>query len=197
MLIGITGGMGSGKSTVARIIASEGYKVIDSDAISREVTAAGSPLLQKLSDYFGPEIIDEEGKLKRHVLADLAFGDEEKTETLNYLVQGAILQQSMQLKHEYDAEGEEYIFFDVPLLYESGWDRYCNEVILVTSPLMTRIHRIEDRDGLSFGSIMKRINLQMTDKEKFELCDYNILNNGSLDDLKERTLAVLNKILND
>ncbi|MCR4804611.1 MAG: dephospho-CoA kinase [Clostridia bacterium] len=181
MIYGLTGGIGSGKSTVSNILRDKGFTVLDADEIGREVTAKGQPLLRMLVNEFGIEIIQEDGTLNRRLLADMVFGDRAKTRRLNEMVQTAILVKAIERAHKLQlTDTKKVIFFDVPLLFEAGWDRYVKEVWLVTAPEDVRIERVEVRDGLTEAEIRKRIRLQMSEEEKMERSDVIIENDEGM-----------------
>ena len=185
MLYGLTGGIGSGKSTVAAILREKGYTVLDADEIGRQVTAKGEPLLRLLVQEFGINIIKEDGTLDRRLLANIAFGDQEKTNRLNELVQTAILVRAAEVAHKRGIKKNETIqFFDVPLLFEAGWAQYFQEIWLVTAPEEVRIERVMDRDGLTEEEIKARIALQMSDEEKAEKADVVIVNDEGMAKLR-------------
>ena len=181
MIYGLTGGIGSGKTTVASILRDKGYTVLDADEIGREVTAKDKPLLRMLVQEFGIEIIREDGTLDRKLLADIAFGDRHKTARLNELVQTAILCRALEKFHKLSLlDRNKTMFFDVPLLYEAGWDRYMQQVWLVTAPQELRIERVQVRDGLTEEAIRERMNLQMSDEEKMKRADIIIENDEGM-----------------
>lgn len=181
MIIGLTGGIGSGKSTVSEILRNKGYVVLDADEIGKKVTAKDEPLLRLLVKEFGIEIIQEDGTLDRKMLANLAFGDRSKTNRLNELVQTAILCRSVEEFHKISLSGQEKpMFFEVPLLFEAGWDKYMSQIWLVTAPEDVRIERVEIRDGMSEEEIRTRIRLQMSEEEKMERADVIIENDGGM-----------------
>ena len=185
MLYGLTGGIGSGKRTVAAILREKGYTVLDADEIGRQVTAKGEPLLRLLVQEFGINIIKEDGTLDRRLLANIAFGDQEKTNRLNELVQTAILVRAAEVAHKRGIKKNETIqFFDVPLLFEAGWAQYFQEIWLVTAPEEVRIERVMDRDGLTEEEIKARIALQMGDEEKAEKADVVIVNDEGMAKLR-------------
>ena len=192
MIYGITGGMGAGKTEVTNMLKAKGFKVLDADAISREVMEKDSPLLRLLVKDFGIEIINEDGTLNRRKLGDVAFVDKDKTRRLNELVQTAILVRAIERVNQYKLKNsEEILFFDVPLLFEAGWDTYVNKVILVTAPAEIRVERIKERDGLSEDEILTRINLQMPEDEKKKRADYVIENDGDMNALKAKVEALV------
>lgn len=185
MLYGLTGGIGSGKSTVAAILREKGYTVLDADEIGKQVTAKDEPLLRLLVREFGIEIIKEDGTLDRRLLANIAFNDKARTNRLNELVQTAILVRAAEVAHKRGIKKNENIqFFDVPLLFEAGWDQYFKEVWLVTAPEEIRIERVKDRDGLTEEEIRARIALQMPEEEKRAKADVVIENDEGMAKLR-------------
>ena len=184
MVYGITGGMGAGKTAVTSILKEHGFVVLDADEISREVEAKDSPLLRILVKEFGIDIIAEDGELDRRKLADIAFADKEKTNRLNDLVQTAVVVNASMKIRDLENVSDKVIFFDVPMLFEAGWNKYCGQVWVVTAPEETRIERVAARDGLTFEQIRARMRLQMSDEEKIERADVVINNSGNYDELR-------------
>ena len=181
MIYGLTGGIGSGKTTVAAILRDKGYTVLDADEIGREVTAKDEPLLRMLVKDFGIDIIREDGTLDRKLLAEKAFGDKRKMNRLNELVQTAILCRAVEKVHKLSlSDYNKVMFFDVPLLFEAGWDRYMQQIWLVTAPEDVRIQRVEIRDGLTEEEIRERIRFQMSEEEKMERADVIIQNDEGM-----------------
>lgn len=197
-IIGITGGIGSGKSTVTSILREKGYTVIDADELSREVCKRGTPLLRLLVREFGIEIIKQDGTLDRAKLADLAFSSQHGTRRLNELVQTSILVRAMETFNRMKLAGDiEICFFDVPMLYEAGWDRYTDSVWLVTAPEQIRLKRVVKRDRSRKQEVLARMKLQMSEEEKMSRADAILDNSGSEADLKlqvERALEELEDI---
>ena len=192
MIYGLTGGIGAGKSAVANILKEKGYRVLNADDISREVTQKDSPLLRLLVKAFGIEIIQEDGELNRRKLAEIAFSDKDKTRRLNELMQTAILVRAIEkVSRLRFLHKDDVIFFEVPLLFEAGWDNFVNKIWLVTAPTEERVSRVMERDGLSQDEIMARMKLQMTDEEKKQRADVIIENNGNLDDLEKQVEAAI------
>jgi dephospho-CoA kinase len=181
MIYGLTGGIGSGKTTVAAILRDKGYTVLDADEIGREVTAKDEPLLRLLVKDFGIDIIREDGELDRKLLAEKAFPDKKKMNRLNELVQTAILCRAVEKFHKLSlSDYNKVMFFDVPLLFEAGWDRYMQQIWLVTAPEDVRIQRVEIRDGLTEEEIRERIRHQMSEEEKMERADVIIHNDEGM-----------------
>ena len=195
MVYGITGGIGAGKSAVTNYLRSKGCIVLDADELSREVEAKDAPLLRVLVKEFGIEIINEEGELDRRKLAEIAFASRDKTKRLNELVQTAVLVRALEKIHRMGVKySDDIVFFDVPMLFEAGWDVYCEQVWVVTAPEEMRIERVAARDGLSFAEIRQRMRLQMSDEEKIKRADVVINNSGDYDSLHKQIDELLGHI---
>lgn len=187
MFYGLTGGMGSGKSAAASILREMGYKVMDADQLGRDVTRKGQPLLRLLVKEFGIDIIRQDGELDRKLLADICFEDREKMRRLNELVQTAILCRACERAYKYKIKNknrDKVLFFEVPLLFEAGWDKYVDEIWLVTAPEDLRVERIKKRDNLSEEQIRARIRLQMSEEEKMKMSDVIIENDEGIGKLR-------------
>lgn len=165
-IIGITGGMGAGKSTVSSYLEEKGYRLIDADKIAREITEKGSPVLAELAEEFGADIIDADGNLRRKHLAHIAFSDKRKQQRLNEIMHGRIKEIILQRRDAYEQAGEKTIFLDVPLLIEAGLDEICDSVWVICAPDHLKIRRIKKRDHAAEHEIKKRIALQLTDEER-------------------------------
>lgn len=177
MIIGLTGGTGSGKSTVAEVLSTYGYKIIDADAISRQVTAKGSPALKELADYFGADVIMEDGSLDRKLLREKAFSDEKSMEALTKIVTDKIIEKSKE-------EITEKCVFDAPTLLENGLQSLVDIVIVVTARKELRIKRVMERDHVTRKQVLAVMNKQMPDREKVKYADIVIKNNGTIEELK-------------
>lgn len=167
MIIGITGGTGSGKSTACRELKSFGCTVIDADEIYRELTASGSRLIKMLASEFGEAVLDGDS-LDRKKLAAAAFSSAEATRRLNELTHGEIRKE---IDRRIAESGDKHIVLDIPLLYESGFDKRCDEVWTVTAPLELRIERVMKRDGISREEVEARIRHQISDEERIAKAD--------------------------
>ena len=171
MIIGLTGGIGSGKSTVSKYLKENGYTVIDADKISRDLTREGEELYFQLIETFGDVAKD------RKALGRLVFNDKEKKELLEEIVTKKVISEieKMIIKAKDD------IVLDAPLLFETGMNKRCDKVILVTSSIENRIKRVVERDHLSEEEVLSRINNQMKDEDK--KADVVIENDGTLEEL--------------
>lgn len=195
-IIGLTGGIGSGKSTVSDILLEKGYTVVDADAVSRDICAKQAPMLRLLVKEYGIEIIREDGTLDRTKLADLAFASRKGTRRLNELVQTGILIRAMEIFYRLRLGGETRVcFFDVPMLYEAGWDRYTSEVWLVTAPEEMRLERVMKRDASRKQEVLARMKLQMSDEEKMQRAHRILDNSGTEAALRQQVEAALQETL--
>ena len=203
-VIGLTGGIGTGKSTAAAYLKSKGFAHIDADEIGRQLTADGSPMLLVLDGVFGSkgeigkagtEILFEDGTLNRKALASIVFADKEKKQRLDELMFSAITSEIDKQIAEYknieytDAEDDDKaigILLDAPLLFEAGLESRCDVVILLTAEEDVRIERVCKRDGVTSREVRNRINSQMSDEEKMKLADIVINNSGSEQQLYEQ-----------
>lgn len=165
--IGITGGIGTGKSTVSDYIARKGYKVIDADGISRKMTEKGSPVIKTIRETFGDEFFDEQGNLNRKKMAALVFADAIKKKQLEEIITAKVIDNvKKQIKDLRHSGRYDIIFLDAPLLFESGTDKVVDCVWLVMADMDIRIDRVISRDGTSREDVVRRINNQMSDEEK-------------------------------
>ncbi len=192
--VGLTGTTGSGKSTVAEGLKKYGYAVIDADLIARIATERSSPLLPKLTQAFGKDILNEDGSLNRKLLAERAFANDYERNKLNSITHPEIIR--LIEKKVYGAfwDGYEAVIIDAPQLFESGLARNCNLVVSVVAPEDVRLKRIMERDGMSEESARKRMNAQLPDDYFRQNSDFVIENTGSEEELKEKILYVARMI---
>lgn len=183
-LIGLTGGIGSGKSTVAALLAQRGWQIVDADAIARDIVEPGKPALVHLAKAFGSDIIGDNGELRRSVLAERAFVDSEHTELLNSITHPAIEEETQRRFAAARAAGVAFLVYDMPLLVDKGLDKDMDVVIVVDVAPSTRIRRLVDFRGLKEDDARRRIAAQVPDAERLAAADYVVDNNGELVQLK-------------
>ncbi|HHU17595.1 MAG: dephospho-CoA kinase [Anaerovoracaceae bacterium] len=208
-IIGLTGGIGSGKSTVTDYLISKGFHVLDADKVAREIVMPGSEMLIQLSSNFGKGILNEDGSLNRKKLGSIVFNDPEKKKKLDELMHTRILEiiheRIVLLREEYENSAEiaiksdegkkrKVIFIDAPLLFETGLDKSVSETWVIDVDDETRIKRIMKRDGLSRDEIVMRINTQMTRDEKKKRADVLLDNTGDLEKLYSQIDQLLESI---
>jgi len=194
-VVGLTGGIGSGKSTVTEYLISKGFPVLDADKIAREIVLPGSEMLIRLTAVFGKEILTDDGSLNRKKLGEIVFSDAEKKKTLDGLMHTRILE----LIHERILEIRETgkhttIFIDAPLLFETGLDESADEIWVIDADDEIRIRRIMERDGLKREEILKRIRSQMSREERIMRADVVLDNAGEPEALYRQIDELLKKL---
>lgn len=178
MRIGLTGGIGSGKSTVANMLADHGAVIIDADAIARELVEPGEPALAELVTEFGPRILREDGTLKRGELAALAFSDARGTERLNAIMHPLIRAES---ERRISTAGDEAIVvYDMPLLLETGQQEVVDLVVVVDVPEEMQVERAVGQRGLDEADVRRRMQVQVTRSDRLAAADIVIDNSGDL-----------------
>lgn len=192
-VLGLTGGIASGKSTVAAMLKDLGIVIIDADIIAREVVEVGEDAYFKIIGAFGRSILHDDRTINRQKLGEVIFNNEQKRKVLNSIVHPAVREKMNRLKMEYINKGEKIIVLDIPLLFESNQTHLVEKVILVYVDREVQLKRLMERNGLSMEEAEARINSQMPLSEKRPLADAVINNNGSIEETKEQIVAVLNK----
>ena len=192
-VIGITGGIGSGKSTVSDIIKKNNFPVIDCDEISRELTQKDNTVLDEIRRCFGTSVFDDNGNLLRQDLANIVFSDSSKKESLEDIVVTRIFEIVQDDLSKHRSLGTKLVFIDAPLLIETGLNRLCDVCVLVTADIETRINRVEKRDGINRDRVLERINNQMPESEKKAVADELIDNSGSIEYLNNSVERLINK----
>lgn len=183
MNIGLTGGIASGKSTVARMLVESGAALVDADRIAREIVEPGQPSLAQIVERFGQAVLHEDGTLNRKKLGEIVFADEAKRKALEAITHPAIRAVMRERMDKLQREApKRLVVVDVPLLYESGLQSLFEEVMVVYVPRSVQLERLIKRDGLSKADAERRLNAQMDIEEKKRLADIVIDNSGSLED---------------
>ena len=192
-VIGITGGIGSGKSTVSDIIKKNNFPVIDCDEISRELTQKDNTVLDEIRRCFGASVFDDNGNLLRQELANIVFSDSSKKKILEDIVVTRIFEIVQDDLSKHRSLGTKLVFIDAPLLIETGLNHLCDVCVLVTADIETRINRVEKRDGISRDRVLERISNQMPESEKKAVADELIDNSGSIEYLNNSVERLINK----
>ena len=183
--IAITGGIGSGKTQVTNYLTSKGFTVVDADKMSREMTSAGGKAIPYIREHFGPSFIKEDGSLDRAKMRDLVFRDPSKKKLLEEGTTKVVLEDIENIKKESAARNIKALFFDIPLLFETGSEDDYDAVWVVTADYEIRKNRVMARDGIDPAIIDLIMDSQEGEDEKVRLADHVIYNNGTLDELRE------------
>ena len=190
-IIGITGGIASGKSTVTEFLRRQGYQVIDADQVVHELQEPGGRLYQALLSAFGPAILQEDGRLNRPKLGAMIFGN---PELLAKSSQNQIIREELAHRRDLLAETEDIFFMDLPLLFELGYESWFDQIWLVDVTEETQLSRLMTRNALSQEEAEKRIAAQLSFQEKRKRADVLIDNNGSLEETRQQIRDALQKL---
>lgn len=194
-VVGLLGGIGSGKSTVANQFANLGCGVIDADRMAHEVIE-DKDVVDTISSLFGPEVLASDGMVDRSKLAAKVFEDPEQLEKLQAIIHPPVLEQCQKLLKQYlAASSVPAVILDVPLLLESGMDKQCNILIFVESSPALCLQRALAKKGLSREQIKKRENFQISLDKKRQIAHYTIKNNSDMSDLAEQVVQVYSAIM--
>jgi dephospho-CoA kinase len=189
-IIGLTGGIGSGKSTVAKYLASKGIPVYIADVEAKKIMES-LDVINEIKNYFGETIISKHGKIKRKTLAKIVFNDKVKLEKLNSIVHPKVKQHFKDwIKLHKD---EKFVVKEVAILFETKGNLECDKVILVTAPKDIRLKRVMKRDNVSENEILSRMNNQMPEEEKIAKSDY-IIHNVNLEETYKQIDELLKNI---
>ena len=184
LLVGLTGGLASGKSTLASLLARRGAIVVDADELSRRAVAPGTPGLARIVDTFGREVLDASGSLDRAALAAVVFADREKRRVLESIVHPEVFRLLGRVVNGYRAT-DTVVVFDAPLIVETGFHEACDLVVVVSSPLEAQVARVVRTREMSEDEARKRIASQAPPAERERHADIVIRNDGTLDQLEE------------
>jgi dephospho-CoA kinase len=189
-IVGLTGGIASGKSTVARIFRELGVEVVDADVVAREVVAKGSEGLAEVVAALGEEVLAPDGTLDRKKTAAIVFADPDRRKKLEAITHPRIAKRSMEALAALAARGDPYAVYEASLLVENGTHRMMGALVVVAASEATQIRRAMERDGASEAEARARIAAQLPLAEKIAAADHVIWNDGDLGELRARTEEV-------
>jgi dephospho-CoA kinase len=194
VLFGLTGGLASGKSSVAARWKSRGLPIIDADEMAREIVALGTPGLAEIAQTFGSEVLLPDGSLDRKKLGAVVFNDAEKRKKLEHITHPRIAEAMMRRAGDLDAQGEPLGCYEAALLVERGFGNFCRPLVVVAANEDTQIARAMRRDRLGEVEVRARLSAQLPLADKIAAADYVIDNNGDLATLERRADEVLDTI---
>lgn len=193
LVVGLTGNIGCGKSSLSDIFRAEGIKIIDADIIARQIYE-DEKLLSKVYKTFGNDIKNEDGSLNRKALGRIVFSDDEKLIQLNKLTHPVIRQKVSDEIEEYKSQNEEIVILDAALLVESDYLNFIDKLLVVTCKENIQIERIIARDNCSIEEALGRIKSQMSQENKVKYADYVIDNSATLSELRKKAFIFMNYI---
>ena len=193
-LVGLTGGIASGKSTVAKILQSLGAAIVNADDLAREVVEPGREAWQEIVASFGAGVLQSDQNLDRQKLRTLIFNQPEARKRLESIIHPRVRALAEERIRQYAAAGYPVVIYEVPLLFEGNLQEWLRPVILVACDVETQTVRLQKRDHLTAADAEKHIAAQMSLNDKRRLADYVIENNGSLEDLDRQTRQILEQL---
>ena len=192
-VLGITGGIGSGKSTVSSLLAERGLPVLDADEISRNVTGPMGRAMPEIAETFGKKVVSANGALNRKAMSDIAFSDKKKLDQLSSIIHKHVFEQIDETLKKEKEKGTKCVVLDVPIPVNK-FRELCNQIWVVTCDKDVRLARLQKR-GMNKEEAERRIAVQMTDDEYCELGDHSIDNSWALDDLKDKVEVLIREQL--
>src|SRR5690625_884671 len=193
LVIGLTGSIGTGKSTIANQFKKLNIPVIDADLIAREVVEPGKEAYNEIVNTFGQEIVQEDGSLNRPRLGGIVFADENKRKILNSIIHPAIRREMLRQRDFYIEQGEPCIVLDIPLLFESKLTNFVDKIIVVYTSKENQLQRILKRDDISEEEALQRMNAQIDIAKKVEWADEVINNDGSIAESEAQLIDILKR----
>jgi dephospho-CoA kinase len=193
IVIGLTGSIATGKSTVSNMFRDLGLPVVDADRISREVVEPGEKAYEEIVLAFGEDILLPDGSINRKKLGSVVFTNEEKRKQLNEIVHPEVRKSMLQKRDEYIEKGYNAVVLDIPLLFESKLTGYVDKTLVVFADEEVQLNRLMERDNSSKDEAIQRIQAQIPVKQKAQMADAVINNNGSIEETKEQLIAQLKK----
>lgn len=187
MIIGLTGGIASGKSTVSKLFKEFGLEIVDADIVARKITEEKENV-DRICEIFGSDILDKDGKISRQILRERAFKNKYLLQKLNNIIHPQVIEYFENIKRE--TSKEKIVIFDIPLLYEAKMEYLCDKIVVVGVDTTTQIARVIKRDGSSEEIAKNIISNQMPLEDKIQRADIVIINNGTLEELKGKVLEV-------
>lgn len=193
LVIGLTGSIGTGKSTVSKMFKELNIAVIDADLIAKEVVEVNKPAYLEIVKEFGEKVLYENKELNRKALGNIVFNDEKSRKKLNSIVHPAIRQEMLKQKEALMKQEPEAIVMDIPLIYESGLENYVDKILVVYVTEEMQLKRLMERDESTKEEALSRMNSQISIEEKAKRADAIINNNGTVDESYNQLLNILAK----
>lgn len=196
MIIGLTGGIASGKSTVGRMLVELGARLVDADTVAREIVRPGEPALEAIASLFGQAVLQPDGTLDRAALGNIVFKDPDLLAKLEAITHPAVRKRMWDQIHTYaEAEPNGLIIGDVPLLYETKQAELYEGILVVYVPPELQVERLMKRNGMDEEEARRRVSLQMDIEEKRKRADWVIDNSGTAEETQAQVQALWNRLV--
>lgn len=186
MIIGLTGSIATGKSTVAKRLKELGLPIVDADEVARQVVEPGSETLAAIHAAFGDDALLPDGSMNREAIGRHIFGDSQKREQLNSIIHPAIRQEMLRQRDHHIASGASIVIMDIPLLFESKLQHFVNRILVVGTSETTQLKRLMERNSLSEEEARQRIQSQIAVQQKMDQADDVLVNEGTVEELYEK-----------
>lgn len=193
-IVGLTGGIASGKSTVSSMLAALGVDIIDADQVYHDLLSPGGLIWQDITQKCGSDILDKDGQIQRQRLAERVFGDSDFRAWLESVTHPRVQARVSENLRQAELDGCRLVVLDVPLLLEAGWQHMVNELWVVYVPPQVQADRLMKRSGLTAEQAVKRIQAQWALSEKVKYADYVIDNTGSREETKQQVLDLWDRV---
>ncbi|SDM75389.1 dephospho-CoA kinase [Psychrobacillus sp. OK028] len=191
MIIGLTGSIASGKSTVSNMLKEMGFPIIDADIVARVVVEKGTSTLEMIKETFGPVVVHEDGALNREALGEIIFSNPSKRKQLNDIIHPAIRAEMLAQKEHLVQQNHPVIIMDIPLLFESRLQSFVDKILVVTVTEQTQLERLMARNGFTHEEAKLRIQSQLPLSVKEEGADAVIYNNGSIEETEQQLKKII------
>lgn len=191
MIIGLTGSIASGKSTVAKMMTELGLPIVDADVVARDVVEPGTETLKKIAQNFGDDILLEDGNLNRPKMGDIIFHEPAKRKILNDIMHPAIRAEMLRQRDAYLAAGEKHVVMDIPLLFESKLQHFVERILVVSVTEEVQLRRLMERNALSKEDALARIRSQLPISVKEKGAHAVIYNNENIEQTEEQLKKIL------
>ncbi|RKY56270.1 MAG: dephospho-CoA kinase [Candidatus Neomarinimicrobiota bacterium] len=190
--VGVTGGLGAGKSTACQFLKEKGAYIFNADEVAKDILQENTDVQEKITEAFGPGIV-KDGKVDTQKLAKVAFLSEENQTLLNNIIHPLVIEE-FEKKFEELKDKEGLLVVDAPLIFESGFDTHLDHTVVIYTTFKHRMERSLRRGNISRDEVLRRMELQMPEEEKRELASYVIENNGSIEELKKRIYELYDEL---